>query len=151
MPTCHLCGQALKGEDSTCPECGASTSQPTASFEPVGAEARAGSAAVEDASESPVLVVRKGPQLGERFYLETSRLTIGRDPTSDIFLNDMTVSRTHALFDRTGTGASITDAGSLNGTYVNGECVDATELSNGDVVQIGTFQMVYYAGEGPRR
>ena len=103
-----------------------------------------GSVASEDSGDSPVLVVRKGPQLGERFYLESPRLTVGRDPNSDIFLNDVTVSRVHAHLTCTNNEVSVADAGSLNGTYVNGQIVDAAVLNSGDVVQIGTFQMIFF-------
>ena len=67
-----------------------------------------------------MLVVRKGPQPGERFFLDRPRLVIGRDPKSDIFLNDMTVSRAHAVIESDAHGVRVSDAGSLNGTYVNG-------------------------------
>jgi len=97
-------------------------------------------------TEGPVLVVRKGPQPGERFYLDRARVTVGRDPERDIFLNDMTVSRTHATFERDGAAVTVRDSGSLNGTYVNGVVSDSAVLADGDVVQIGTFQMVYFSG-----
>lgn len=91
----------------------------------------------------PVLVVRKGPDVGERFYIDRPRLGIGRDPEADIFLNDITVSRAHATVELAGGIVSIRDAGSLNGTYVNGVCVDSATLSSGDIVQVGTFQMLF--------
>jgi len=109
------------------------------------------SPAAPPSGEGPCLVVRKGAQLGERFFLDRPRLSVGRDPESDIFLNDMTVSRSHAVFTVAGAEVTVTDSGSLNGTYVNGVCVDAGILQNGDVVQIGTFQMAFYAGEDSSR
>ncbi len=129
-----------------CPSCGASLVEVTASFPPVSG----GNEATEPiaASEGPVLVVHKGPEIGERFYLEGSILTIGRDPSSSIFLNDITVSRTHATVRRSASQVSISDSGSLNGTYVNGVSVDQAELHNGDAVQIGRFHMVFLAGGG---
>lgn len=96
-------------------------------------------------------MVRKGPQLGERFYIDRDVLVVGRDPESDVFLNDMTVSRAHATFTTGPSGVTVSDAGSLNGTYVNGLCVDSAELSNGDVVQIGTFQLAFYTGQDSNR
>ena len=96
--------------------------------------------------DGPALVVRKGHEVGERFLIDRPRLTIGRDPESDIFLNDVTVSREHAVIEMAGDDLTIRDAGSLNGTYVNGVCVDAAHLSAGDAVQIGTFQMVFVGG-----
>jgi pSer/pThr/pTyr-binding forkhead associated (FHA) protein len=103
---------------------------------------------VAPASEGPVLVVRKGPQPGERFFVDRGKLTIGRDPESDIFLNDITVSRAHAVIECKDDVVSVSDAGSLNGTYVNGEVCDTAVLKNGDVVQIGTFQMLFLSGPG---
>jgi pSer/pThr/pTyr-binding forkhead associated (FHA) protein len=118
----------------------------TASFEPVSGEA-GGASAVAEEMEGPVLVVRKGPQPGERFYLDAPALSMGRDPSSDIFLNDMTVSRSHANLEVVGGQVTVRDAGSLNGTYVNGVCTGEADLSDGDILQIGTFQMVYHQGK----
>lgn len=150
MAECPECGGLLEREDSTCSACGASASDRTASFEPVGGVYGADSPA-EEVDEGPALVVRKGPQPGERFYLDRARLSVGRDPQSDIFLNDMTVSRTHAVLEVIGASVTVRDAGSLNGTYVNGVCVDVAPLRDGDVVQVGTFQMVFIGGEGSDR
>jgi pSer/pThr/pTyr-binding forkhead associated (FHA) protein len=145
MTTCPNCGTNAGDEAVDCPDCGAALGQPTASFAPVGSVAE--SAAPQPTSaEGPVLVVVKGPQPGERFYLETSELTIGRDPESDIFLNDMTVSRAHAVLSVVSDAVEIRDLGSLNGVYVNGESVAEATLANGDSVQIGTFQMTFIAG-----
>jgi pSer/pThr/pTyr-binding forkhead associated (FHA) protein len=89
------------------------------------------------------LIVRKGPQPGERFFIDRPKLDIGRDPKSDIFLNDITVSRNHAMVTCVADEVSVSDAGSTNGTYVNGEIVESARLRDGDVVQIGTFQMLF--------
>lgn len=118
----------------------------TASFEPV-AQAEA-ALPTSSGAEGPVLVVRKGPQPGERFFLDRARLTVGRDPESDIFLNDMTVSRIHAVLDCVAGGVTVTDSGSLNGTYLNGRLVDSALLADGDALQIGMFQMVFFLGTG---
>lgn len=147
MAKCSGCGAEVSAETTECPECGARLAEPTASFDPVAVDAAASKPA-EPVSEGPVLVVRKGPQPGERFFVDRGRLTIGRDPASDIFLNDMTVSRTHAVVECTDDVVSVKDAGSLNGTYVNGEIVDSATLGHGDVVQIGTFQMLFLSGSG---
>jgi pSer/pThr/pTyr-binding forkhead associated (FHA) protein len=147
MTKCPGCGAEVDVGKTVCPECGAQLSEPTASFDPVELETPQDKATTP-ASEGPVLVVRKGPQPGERFFVDRDRLTIGRDPESDIFLNDMTVSRTHAIIDCSADVVSVKDAGSLNGTYVNGEIVDSATLSNGDVLQIGTFQMIFLGGSG---
>ena len=97
-------------------------------------------------SEGPVLIVRKGPQPGERFFLDRPRLVVGRDPKCDIFLNDMTVSRAHAVVEYVSGIAKVADSGSLNGTYVNGSIVESATLSDGDVLQIGVFQMLFLSG-----
>jgi pSer/pThr/pTyr-binding forkhead associated (FHA) protein len=93
-----------------------------------------------------LLVVRRGPNAGARFLLDHDITTSGRHPDSDIFLDDVTVSRRHAEFHRGGTGFTVRDVGSLNGTYVNRERVESATLSNGDEVQIGKFRLVFIAG-----
>jgi hypothetical protein len=92
---------------------------------------------------SALLVVKRGPNAGSRFLLDQDVTTAGRHPDSDIFLDDVTVSRRHAEFRREGSGYTVHDVGSLNGTYVNREPVDAAPLSGGDEVQIGKFRLVY--------
>ena len=71
-------------------------------------------------------------------------MAIGRDPANGIFLNDMTVSRSHARIIREGLGARIEDLGSLNGTWVDGAIVNAAPLHDGSSVQIGTFTLIYH-------
>ena len=92
---------------------------------------------------SALLVVKRGPNAGSRFLLDQDVTTAGRHPDSDIFLDDVTVSRRHAEFRREGNGYTVHDVGSLNGTYVNREPIDAAPLSGGDEVQIGKFRLVY--------
>ena len=100
-----------------------------------------------------LLVVLRGPNSGARFLLDDAEVTAGRHPESDIFLDDVTVSRRHVLFSRGEAGYSVRDANSLNGTYVNRERIDETPLQTGDEVQIGKFRLVYYfaAGSGADR
>ena len=93
---------------------------------------------------SALLVVAKGPNAGARFLLDSARTTAGRHPGSDIFLDDVTVSRKHAEFLREGDGFRVRDIGSLNGTYVNRERVDDVLLASGDEVQIGKYRMMFY-------
>jgi hypothetical protein len=93
-----------------------------------------------------LLVVRRGPNAGARFLLDHDVTTSGRHPDSDIFLDDVTVSRRHAEFHRGSGGFTVRDVGSLNGTYVNRERVESATLSNGDEVQIGKFRLVFIAG-----
>ncbi len=93
-----------------------------------------------------LLVVLRGPNTGARFLLDDAQVSAGRHPDSDIFLDDVTVSRKHALFVRDGDGYAVQDVGSLNGTNVNRELVEHRVLNTGDEVQIGKFRLVYYAG-----
>jgi pSer/pThr/pTyr-binding forkhead associated (FHA) protein len=93
-----------------------------------------------------LLVVRRGPNAGARFLLDHDVTTSGRHPDSDIFLDDVTVSRRHAEFHRGANAFTVRDVGSLNGTYVNRERVESATLSNGDEVQIGKFRLVFIAG-----
>lgn len=144
MTECRACG-ALVDDEGMCPACGASLPGSTESFEPVSS-VLSGSGAAVLSSDGPVLVVRKGPETGESFYIDRPSLSIGRDPASDIFLNDMTVSRKHAHLELVDGIVFIHDDASLNGTYVNGVCVDRAQLADGDIVQIGTFQMVFSGG-----
>ncbi|MGH3901095.1 MAG: glycogen accumulation regulator GarA [Pseudonocardiaceae bacterium] len=102
---------------------------------------------------SALLVVKRGPNAGSRFLLDRSTTSAGRHPDSDIFLDDVTVSRRHAEFRREGGDFVVVDVGSLNGTYVNREPVDTAVLANGDEVQIGKFRLVFLTGPraGDRR
>ena len=97
---------------------------------------------------SALLIVKRGPNAGSRFLLDQDVTTAGRHPDSDIFLDDVTVSRRHAEFRREGGGYSVHDVGSLNGTYVNRERIEAVSLKGGDEVQIGKFRLVYLTAAG---
>jgi pSer/pThr/pTyr-binding forkhead associated (FHA) protein len=92
-----------------------------------------------------LLVVLRGPNTGARFLLDDQEVAAGRHPDSDIFLDDVTVSRKHAVFVMQGKGYVVRDSGSLNGTYVNRERIEEAPLHTGDEVQIGKFRLVYYA------
>ena len=107
-----------------------------------------GAAAGVDAlpAGSALLVVKRGPNAGSRFLLDRETTNAGRHPDSDIFLDDVTVSRRHAEFRREGNDFVVVDVGSLNGTYVNREPVDTSVLANGDEVQIGKFRLVFLTG-----
>ncbi|WP_375431886.1 FHA domain-containing protein [uncultured Friedmanniella sp.] len=93
---------------------------------------------------SALLIVQRGSNAGSRFLLNTESSTVGRHPESEIFLDDISVSRRHATFERTSRGTLVRDSGSLNGTYVNRDLVDEMLLQPGDEVQIGKFRLVYY-------
>ncbi|OFT69868.1 peptide-binding protein [Corynebacterium sp. HMSC14B06] len=95
---------------------------------------------------SALLVVKRGPNAGSRFLLDQAVTTAGRHPDSDIFLDDVTVSRRHAEFRKNGDSYEVVDVGSLNGTYVNREPKDSAVLANGDEVQVGKFRLVFLIG-----
>jgi pSer/pThr/pTyr-binding forkhead associated (FHA) protein len=101
------------------------------------------------AGTAGMFVVRRGPKRGSRIHLDSDQITIGRHPDSDIFLDDITVSRRHAEVRRIGDGFEVADAGSLNGTYVNQARVEHERLNDGDEVQVGKFKLVYVALTGP--
>ena len=96
-----------------------------------------------------LLQVKRGPNAGSTFLLDTDSTSVGRNTDNVVFLDDITVSRRHATFERRPGGEwFVRDAGSLNGTYVNGEQVDETKLATGDQVQIGRFRLTFFqAGE----
>lgn len=93
-----------------------------------------------------MLVVRQGPEIGARFSLDGDQVTVGRVPGNDIQLDDVTVSRQHAVLVRQGAAWLVRDLGSLNGTYVNSERVDESVVQHGDEVQIGRFRLVAFFG-----
>jgi FHA domain/zinc-ribbon domain len=96
---------------------------------------------------SALLLVMRGPNAGSRFLLDNDLTTAGRHPDSDIFLDDVTVSRRHAELYRQGFRFTVRDVGSLNGTYVNRERIEEAELTGGDEVQIGKFRMLFLTGQ----
>ena len=122
------------------------TPVPTRAIENLSAEER--SVINELGDSNALLLVQKGPNAGARYLLNHDHVTVGRNPASDIFLDDVTVSRKHAQFERNGGGFSVRDVGSLNGTYVNGELAENTELINGDSVQIGKYRLLYMTNGG---
>lgn len=93
-----------------------------------------------------LFVVTQGAKAGARYALDADLVSVGRHPRSDIFLDDITVSRLHAEVSRDEASYRIRDVGSLNGTYLNRRLVDSAELSDGDEVQIGKFKLVFVHG-----
>ena len=91
-----------------------------------------------------VLIVRSGPQSGDRFALSAAETRLGRHPDSEIMLDDITVSRRHAAIEQTPEGYVVSDAGSLNGTYVNQERIERAVLHHGDELQVGKFRLVLF-------
>ncbi|MGH2703274.1 MAG: FHA domain-containing protein [Actinomycetota bacterium] len=137
---CSSCGSPLKeGKDDT-----------TITFMPGELEADLG----EEVHVSPdeleggraVLIVKRGPNAGSKFFIDSDGTSIGRHPESEIFLDDITVSRRHAEIRRRGETFSLHDVGSLNGTYSNRERVEVTDLRSGDEIQIGKFKLVFLSG-----
>jgi pSer/pThr/pTyr-binding forkhead associated (FHA) protein len=96
---------------------------------------------------SALLLVMRGPNAGSRFRLDGALTTAGRHPDSDIFLDDVTVSRRHAEFYRQGGFFTVRDVGSLNGTYVNRERIEEAQLTGGDEVQIGKFRLLFLTSQ----
>ena len=142
---CANCGAALRATDDA-PTSTISLTDPVEND--VDSEV---AAPVEELREgTAMLVVRRGPNAGSRFLLDKDVVTAGRHPESDIFLDDITVSRRHAEIRRgAGGGFTVHDVGSLNGTYLNRERVDDDELANGDELQVGKFKLVFFAGSRP--
>jgi hypothetical protein len=152
---CNQCGHRNPPEANFCSSCGAPLARlredpTTVTFFPEAGEGY-DEMAVEF-EEVPtgigILVVKRGPNVGSRFALEKDVIQAGRHPESDIFLDDVTVSRRHAEIVRTDTGSVVRDAGSLNGTYLNRERVESAPLADGDELQIGTFKLVFLTGRG---
>ena len=157
---CSQCGSRLATADSGAPASGSgdepSATESTATITfgaPKGdtdehpALNEADAAAVNALpAGSALLVVLRGPGAGSRYLLDTDKVTAGRHPESDIFLDDFTVSRRHAEFTRSENSYKVTDVGSLNGTYVNMDRIDEVLLQNGDEVRIGKFRLVFFAG-----
>lgn len=95
-----------------------------------------------------LLICHRGPGAGAKFLLDADEVSSGRHPDSDIFLDDVTVSRRHAVFRRVDEGYVVQDVGSLNGTYVNGQITDSAPLVAGTEVQIGKYRLVYHGAAG---
>ena len=97
-------------------------------------------------SKSAMLIALGGPGKGARFLINEDQTRVGRAPESEIFLDDVTVSRRHAEISRLKDGFTIHDTGSLNGTYLNGTVITESELNSGDEVQIGKFRLHFFSG-----
>jgi pSer/pThr/pTyr-binding forkhead associated (FHA) protein len=158
---CTQCGQQNPDDSKFCARCGAPltvpAAPPTPAVEQTTTISMTGIESPEDHGEdmpdvgveslpsgSALLVVKRGPNAGSRFLLDKDVTTVGRHPESDIFLDDVTVSRRHAEFHRVDSAFLVRDVGSLNGTYLNRERIEESPLSGGDEVQIGKFRLVYF-------
>lgn len=141
--TCPICQGPVESGAAACPRCGFKLIGATEVFRPVTVPT-----ATEQADAGgtvPVLKVVKGPYNGQEFAMGEGRFTVGRDPSCDLFLSNMTVSRHHATIEVKGTSARVIDAGSTNGTWVDGKVVDEAPLYPGSKLQIGTFEMQWKA------
>jgi hypothetical protein len=144
---CPECGFQNPEAANYCARCGArlvraEESETTMTFTPE--EAEEDGLGLPEGIDGPALIVRAGGgRAGETFPLEHERITIGRSPDCEIFLDDVTVSRKHAVITKNGDDFRIEDEGSLNGTFVNKKRVEAAELENGDELQIGKYRLTY--------
>jgi hypothetical protein len=153
---CNRCGHHNPQNANFCSSCGAALGgrpeDHTVTLEPteMGDATEEVSLALDDVPPGGgLLLVKRGPGAGSRFVLDSDCTSAGRHPESDIFLDDVTVSRRHAEIVRMATGFAVRDVGSLNGTYVNRERIETEQaLENGDELQIGRFKLVYLAGSG---
>ena len=149
---CRQCGHRNPADAHFCANCGTPLQDDTTiSFTPIQGEDEAAEETALPQSElepgQALLVVQRGPNAGSKFLIDKDVTTAGRHPESDIFLDDVTVSRRHAEFERRDGVFFVKDVGSLNGTYVNRQRVEEAELANGDELQIGKFKLTYYVGE----
>ena len=155
---CARCGQEVADLARFCSNCGAplvdlsqeqsdvtgSLEVPVSTTGPLGTVDSTSLGGV--AAGTAMLIVRRGPSEGTSFTLSGEVTTIGRSDTSDVMLDDVTVSRRHAEISRTPEGWVLRDVGSLNGTYVNRARIESTVLAGGDEVQIGKYRFVFLAG-----
>ena len=144
---CEACGHSNDAGSRFCSSCG----RPLNFVEEVNTEvletleADSHGIDLENPVSGTALIVASGHQAGTRYAITSEVVTVGRHPDSDIFLDDITVSRHHVELAANATGYSIKDVGSLNGTYLNGERLEDNEasLTNGDELQIGKFKLLY--------
>jgi hypothetical protein len=135
---CPQCGSANSADANFCSVCGAALErQDRTEAHPV--------LNVGD-DDQPLLVVIRGSNAGSRYALDQPVTTVGRDPGSTVFLDDVTVSRHHAEVRHEGARFVLADVGSLNGTYANGERIETHELTEGDQLQVGKYRLVFAFG-----
>ncbi len=149
-PLCRACGHQNQEGAKFCSSCGnaldADPRTDTLAHEVVEVADEFGPDRAQFSESQGLLIVTRGPNLGARYALDADRITIGRHPDSEIFLDDITVSRYHAELAHTGSHYAIRDVSSLNGTYLNRERIDEADLDDGDELQIGKFKLAFFHG-----
>lgn len=155
---CGACGHHNPLGSNYCSSCGAALTDrdddhttkaiPVEEFPPVDEEQVFEEAEIEPGTG--MLLVRRGPNAGSRYVLDHPVTTVGRHPDSRVFLDDITVSRRHAEIRRIAGGYEVADVGSLNGTYLNRERVDRGVLTDGDLIQVGKFKLMFVASDTGR-
>lgn len=153
---CNHCGHRNPPTSTFCSSCGAVLDKPSMRtnvlpktdplLDGLGDDDNAVVHAGEIAPGEVMLVVRQGPEIGTRYSLEGDQVSVGRVPGNDIQLDDVTVSRQHAVLVRQGSAWLVRDLGSLNGTYVNSARVEEVVVQHGDEVQVGRFRLVAFFG-----
>ena len=151
---CNTCGHRNPPDSSFCSSCGSPLDMKSdrtitlSAVDPLQEAPGSADDVVVPMGDLPigtaVLIVRAGEQAGDRFALTGDETRLGRHPDSEIMLDDITVSRRHAVIERTREGYVVADAGSLNGTYVNQERIDRAVLHHGDELQVGKFRLVLF-------
>jgi len=150
---CARCGHRNAPDANFCSSCGApleaaGEDPPTITFHIDGSDEDDVSVDLDEIPSGGLLVVRIGPNAGSKFAVDKDVLTLGRHPDSDVFLDDITVSRRHVEIVRSGRQHTVRDVGSLNGTYVNRERIEEAPLNDQDELQVGKFKLVFLAGTG---
>lgn len=153
---CNHCGHRNPPTSTFCSSCGAVLDKPSMRtnvlpktdplLDGLGDDDNAVVHAGEIAPGEVMLVVRQGPEIGTRYSLDGDHVSVGRVPGNDIQLDDVTVSRQHAVLVRQGSAWLVRDLGSLNGTYVNSARVEEVLVQHGDEVQVGRFRLVAFFG-----
>jgi pSer/pThr/pTyr-binding forkhead associated (FHA) protein/DNA-directed RNA polymerase subunit RPC12/RpoP len=154
---CPACGREVSDPVNYCPYCGARLvlSQESTTVMPVVDEPTVADELTPDEIRaiealpvgSALLIVVRGPGQGARYLLKEDQVIAGRHPDNEVFLDDVTVSRHHAIFSRVEDHWTVSDASSLNGTYVNRALISApVQLRTGDEVQIGKFRLMFFTG-----
>lgn len=135
---CPVCNNEIQDNSARCEACGYRFQESTEEFQPVSVDSD-NQAVPANNSSQPTLTVLNTRHVGLVYPLEDEKIVIGRSPKSTIFLNDMTVSRDHAILEKVNGAWTIKDNGSFNGVWVNNENIDHAVLANKDIIQIGCF------------